>query len=273
MADARARGWGWPGAPGSAEDKAYQRDHLTWVTLNCGVRLRLRREVAHLFKGFFDELEAETGYSLADKGVPDDWGFNNRDIRGRPGVKSNHAWGLAADGNSEENPMGSPRRTNYPVDAAHRLSKKWGLFWGYDYQTRPDTMHFEFIQRPADVGRYPLGGAAPHAATPTTTPQEDDDVPTDRGTIKKGEEDIILFPLVEGGWETTLRLGSQADGATIRYVVGGAKDQRVDATKFIGKGGRVLEEHMQAGDEYVSIVNDGPQPVAWYWEATRKATP
>lgn len=266
MSDARARGWGWPGAPGSATDRAYQRDHIVTVTLNCGVKLRIRREVAHLFKGFYDELEAETGYSLADQGVPDDWGFNNRDIRGRPGVKSNHAWGLAVDGNSEENPMGSPRRTNYPVEAAHRLARKWGLFWGYDYATRPDTMHFEFLGTPDDVDRYPLGGPVRPAPAPTA-PQEDEDVLSERGTIKAGEEDVILFPLREGGWETTLRLGSQVDGANIRYVVGGAAGERVNAPVFIPKGGRGLEEHMQTGDEYVSIVNDGPQPLAWYWEA------
>lgn len=177
MSDARARGWGWPGAPGSAEDRAYQRDHLTTVTLNCGVRLRVRKEVAPLFKGFFDELEAETGYSLADEGALDDWGFNNRDIRGRPGVKSNHAWGLAVDGNSEENPMGAPRRTNFPVEATHRLAAKWGLFWGFDYQSRPDTMHFEFLGKPGDVSKYPTSAplARPIPITPPE-PEEDDDM-------------------------------------------------------------------------------------------------
>ena len=176
MASADKRGWGHPGAPGSAQDRSYQRNHLVTITLACGVKLRVRREVSHLFKGFFDELEAETGYSLADRGQPDDWGFNNRDIRDRPGVKSNHAWGLAIDGNAEENPMQSPLRTDMPVAVVRRLAARWGLRWGGDYSGRKDSMHFEFLGTPADVARYPLGTTptTPAPAAPASPSEEDD---------------------------------------------------------------------------------------------------
>ncbi len=170
---ARDRGWGWPGAPGSAEARNYQRN-LTTITLRCGVRLTVRREVAHLFVGFWNELEAETGYSLADRGAPDDWGYANRDIRGRPGVKSNHAWGLAVDGNAEENPMRDTLVTNMPVDAVRRIAARWGLRWGGDYQGRKDAMHVEFVGTPGDVRHYPLG-QAPRPAAPA--PVEDDLTP------------------------------------------------------------------------------------------------
>lgn len=169
-APANERGWGWPGAPGSAQDRAYQRDYIVTITLACGVKLRVRREVGHIFKGFWDELEAETGYSLADRGAPDDWGFNNRDVRGRPGVKSNHAWGLATDGNAEENPMQSPLKTDMPVADVRRLCKRWGLTWGGDYSGRKDSMHTEFLGTPADATRYPLGGARRPTPVATKTP-------------------------------------------------------------------------------------------------------
>lgn len=154
MADARSRGWGWPGKPGSAEDRKYQRDHITTITVG-GIKLRVRNEVAPLFAGFIVDITSR-GYDLSQ--VADDWGFNNRDIRGRPGVKSNHAWGLAVDLNATTNPMTSDGKvhTDMPrwvVDCA----TKWGLHWGGNYTgSRKDPMHFEFLGRPSDVDAYPL---------------------------------------------------------------------------------------------------------------------
>lgn len=143
---ARQRGWGDPDAPG------YRQKHI--VKIRAGGRdLYVRREVAHLFKGFIDEI-VRGGYRI-DLGPIDDWGYANRDIRGRPGVKSNHSWGLAVDLNARTNPMGSKLKTDMPrwvVDTA----QKWGLLWGGTYKTRPDAMHFEFVGRPSDVARYPL---------------------------------------------------------------------------------------------------------------------
>lgn len=112
------------------------------------------------------------------------------------------------------------------------------------------------------------GVVFPAPDTPEHKPEEED-VPTGSGIINPGGQAVILFPLAEGGWDTALRLGSQADGADITYVVGGKDGERVNAPQHIKKGGRSLEEHLQPGDEYVSIVNAGPQPVSWYWEATK----
>lgn len=100
---------------------------------------------------------------------------------------------------------------------------------------------------------------------------EEDDMPTAQGNVPPGGQEVILFPFVDDKLAVTLRLGSQADGANIHYVVGGADGERVNADHHIGKGGRRLEEHLQPADEYVTIVNDGPQPVAWYWEAVKVA--
>lgn len=163
--DARSRGWGWPGAPGSAEERAYRWAHLTTIVV-VGIRLVVRKEVAGIFNGFLTELAA-TGYRLDIRA--DDWGWANRDIRGRPGVKSNHAWGLANDLNAVDNPMTSDGRvhTDMPPGTAE-LAARWGLRWGANYTGRVDPMHFEFMGRPEDVGRYPLGHVEP---SPSPLPQ------------------------------------------------------------------------------------------------------
>lgn len=168
--DASQRGWQKPGPKGSTQEAAFIREHLTTITLNCGVRLTVRREVAHIFKGFFDELEAETGYRLAD-GNADDWGYSNRPNKNNPSVLSNHAYGLAVDGNALHNPNGH-RATNYPVDATHRIAKRWGLRWGEDYTGTPDPMHFEFVGTPADTASYPLGSNPPDTALSQEDPDD-----------------------------------------------------------------------------------------------------
>jgi hypothetical protein len=108
-----------------------------------------------------------------------------------------------------------------------------------------------------------------HQAAPAPISQEDDDMVTDSGVVNPGESRVILFPFTDDHRKTTLRLGSQVDGCDIGYVVAGAKGERVNAPLHIGKGGRSLEEHLQPGDEFVSITvaDDQHQPCAWYWES------
>lgn len=161
---ANERGWGWPGAPDSAADRKYRRDHLVWAEAG-GVRLLIRKEVADLFVGFIGELTAG-GYRLNVRA--DDWGYANRDVRGRPGVKSNHAWGLAVDLNATTNPMTNDGRnhTDLPPGVS-KLAAKYGLRWGGDYSGRKDPMHFEFIGTPADAQEY-----CRHLFGPNITPKE-----------------------------------------------------------------------------------------------------
>lgn len=121
MATPRDRGWGWPGAPGSAEERRY-RQNITTIEV-AGIRLAVRKEVAPIFVGFIKDM-VTAGYRFDE--VRDDWGWANRDIRGRPGVKSNHAWGLAVDLNATRNPMGS-RRTEFDRQEVTDLAKRWGL--------------------------------------------------------------------------------------------------------------------------------------------------
>ncbi len=182
MADVIDPDWGDPGAPGSDHERHWKAANLTWITLNCGVQLLVNKLVAPLFKGFWDELEEETGYSLADRGAPDDWGFANRPNRNNPKAPSRHSRGLATDGNAEENPNTHDGKlhTNLPVDVVRRLAKKYSLRWGGDYKgPTKDTMHMEFVGSPHDARVAVAALTHPALTHPALTPaaprlEEDD---------------------------------------------------------------------------------------------------
>lgn len=185
MSTAQQRGWGDPDAPG------YRQNHIVGVSTG-GVKVYVRREIAHLVQGFLHEL-VQGGYRL-DKQA-DDWGYNNRDIRGRPGVKSNHAWGLAIDINSATNPMTQDGKvhTDMPLwvrESAHR----WGFFWGADYSgSRKDPMHFEFLGTPADAHKFPTGRPAP---------EEDEDMTPDQDKrLREVEAKVNHFQDIFNTWE------------------------------------------------------------------------
>lgn len=195
---ARERGWGDPDSPG------YRQKHIVKITAG-GRDLWVRREVAHLFKGFIDEI-VRGGYRI-DLGPIDDWGYANRDIRGRPGVKSNHSWGLAVDLNARTNPMGSKLKTDMPrwvVEAG----KKWGLLWGGTYKSRPDAMHYEFVGRPEDVARYPL----------RIEPPEDDVTEADIEKVAQRVAQILMDPDHLGTVKHHI-VGAAAEGSRLARAV------------------------------------------------------
>jgi hypothetical protein len=141
--NAEQRGWGDPDAPG------YRQKNIITIAAG-GIRLAVHKKVAPIFEAFITELVFGKGYDLDD--VADDWGYANRDIRGRPGVKSNHSWGLAIDLNATNNPMSWRLITTLPPDI-RVLAAKYRLTWGGSYANRKDPMHFEFEGTPyeADV--------------------------------------------------------------------------------------------------------------------------
>lgn len=172
MADAKARGWGDPGTPGTASAEAYRKKHIVTIDVG-GVRLSVRREVAPLFAGFIVSI-VKQGYDLAKRA--DDWGYICRYIRGFEAQKtlSNHSWGLAIDLNAQDHPLGR-RNTGVPrfvVEAAY----DHGLFWGGDYKNRADEMHFEFTGTPDDAANLIASMHPP-------TDQEDDLLPDERDAV------------------------------------------------------------------------------------------
>ena len=128
----RQRGWGNPDSPGFSK-------HMRRVICP-GIPLYVHWIVRPFFEGLIYDLH-QAHYHVSSSG-----GYNNRDIRGRPGVKSNHAWGLAADFNAGTNPMTEDGKVHTDIPHAHHFALKWYLFWGGDYSgSRKDPMHFECI--------------------------------------------------------------------------------------------------------------------------------
>jgi hypothetical protein len=128
-------GWGNP------DDADFVSKHIISIKPIKGISLRVHRAAAPLFAQLVRELDA-TGAKLPAKF--DDWGYANRDIRGYPGNKSYHAWGLAIDLDATENVLGS-RKTTFPVFKTRQIVENLRFVtWGYEWQdSRPDPMHFE----------------------------------------------------------------------------------------------------------------------------------
>ena len=134
-------GWGNP------DDANYRTKHIVTFTA-CGVTMTCRREVKPLFHALMLILDRE--YDLDRR--KDDWGYANRDIRGYPGSKSYHAWGLAIDLDATENVLGSSTFRFRRVSTA-RIAENLSLVWGGSWPSRPDAMHFEFRGSTRDVAR------------------------------------------------------------------------------------------------------------------------
>lgn len=138
--DMQALGWGNPGREGSEAAARFRANHIKTLR-HRGIALPTNdnpdwQYVVTVLVEFLERL----GHDFSD--VRDDWGYANRDIRGYPGSKSMHAWGLAVDLDAVSNPRG-PKRTTFPIAKTRALCKALGLRWGYDFATTPDAMHFE----------------------------------------------------------------------------------------------------------------------------------
>jgi hypothetical protein len=114
------------------------------------LKIRCAESVAPLIVGFckeFNEL-----IEPLDGGQLDDWGYAFRMVRGSIDKLSNHSSGTAIDLNSTKHPLG--KIGTFPAEKVpmlRALARKYGLFWGGDYQHRKDEMHFEVNISPKKV--------------------------------------------------------------------------------------------------------------------------
>jgi hypothetical protein len=151
---------------------------FTTITLSNGVKLTVDHRIAELATLIMNaNLRDGYAYRQADTGA-----YNCRYISGTT-VWSNHAWGLAIDGNWSTNPQRSPLTTDQPVWLRQRWNR-YGFAWGGNYNppTLPDAMHDEFMGTPdqavaaTNLARTELagGGTPPPAAggypAPTRSP-------------------------------------------------------------------------------------------------------
>lgn len=148
-------------------------DQLTTIRLTrSGTRVTVRDEIADLVEILLESIERD-GYRF----TPVQCGaYNCRAIRGTS-TPSNHSWGLAIDLDWLKNPDGFPMRTTFPAWLVARMSA-YGFYWGGDYSSRPDTMHFEWLADKAEAARQTtraradLGGATPEPTIPSI-PEDD----------------------------------------------------------------------------------------------------
>ena len=127
------------GAPDTRSAKAKAptegKPKLAQVSSKSGKSTAVNTELAPSFQGLIDYLDG-VGYKIYSLG-----GYVDRDVRGKPGVKSIHAHGAAIDINPAENPLGSQLVTDFPTNIS-QVAAGLGLGWGGNWKSRKDAMHF-----------------------------------------------------------------------------------------------------------------------------------
>lgn len=118
-----------------------------WQIPTVDRRLKLRDGAAGFMLVHFALWFDQTIERLDAKEQYDDWGWASRPIRGSSTI-SNHASGTAMDLNATKHPMGVKTSATFSSGEIHKIHRRLEfynscIFWGGDYQNRPDAMHFE----------------------------------------------------------------------------------------------------------------------------------
>ena len=133
-------------------------------------------EYAPQFQGFINDLEA-TGYKIKSLG-----GYADRQNVNSSKSASKHSFGYSIDinpatngnsrGVSKAERAKNPRKyTDMPVETVQALINKWGLGWGFNWNSISDAMHFSVAEN--EGGRYlalDKGGKPNDASSPNTLP-------------------------------------------------------------------------------------------------------
>jgi hypothetical protein len=221
VTDRQAQGWGNP------DNALFRIRNISAGFTHSGRAFPggVNKKIEKLAHALLDDLE-KAGFVLPATG---NWGYVNRDIRGMPGVKSNHSWGLALDVDAPHNPMTSDNvvHTNLPKSAG-RIANRYGFIWGGDYTgTRKDPMHFEFVGDPADANR--------RTALLDTIPVRPAPQPSE------GTADVDWIRLVEGD------TGRKVKNVQALFVVNGYPNVQVDGTYGPGFTEKVKEFQREHG--------------------------
>jgi hypothetical protein len=158
---ASGRGWGegWPNC---------QTSKMVKVVSDEGHTVNVRREIGTLVATLF-QIQNIRGYDPNPGTLLQTWGFACRAIANTKRA-SNHSWGLAIDNRATENPYSTTFSSTIPP----KVVNDWevcGFYWGGRYTVKKDTMHFEYIGRPADVaGHLTKARAILKSLMPPTSP-------------------------------------------------------------------------------------------------------
>lgn len=91
--------------------------------------------------------------------------YVKRNVRGSSSAISCHAFGAAIDLDPKHNPMNtSGNRGSFP-DAVINIFKQEGWYWGGDFKSRKDPMHFQAAHEGTPVVAGPIDGPVPPEPT------------------------------------------------------------------------------------------------------------
>lgn len=119
--------------PSVARNILHVRNGKPVTTVYCN------RDVA---RSLVDVIELLHIRKLLDQWKTYDGCFYVRDVRGKPGVLSTHAYGLSFDINAATNKLGTDG------DMSPEFVNTWkelGFVWGGDFKSRKDPMHFQYL--------------------------------------------------------------------------------------------------------------------------------
>ena len=149
---------------------------LASVRSKTGKSAEVNAEYAPRFQSLIDYLDS-IGYEINSLG-----GYVDRDVRGKPGVKSVHAKGGAIDINPGSNPMGGQLMTDLPENIS-AIAKGLGLGWGGNWAAIKDAMHFSVAANEGGDIKLSEGGVAvgPNSGYPATLHGEEAVIPLNNG--------------------------------------------------------------------------------------------
>jgi D-alanyl-D-alanine carboxypeptidase len=134
---------------GSIDDPAFENRNIVTFTLPFllyyeGKKIsqaRCHRLIVENFQKAFEDIKA----AGLDEIVKNFSGiYAKRAIRGFASHASTHSWGVAIDLDAEEYPLGDSKRFPDPVVSAFHNA---GFFYGGDFISRKDPMHFQFCEK------------------------------------------------------------------------------------------------------------------------------
>lgn len=147
---------------------------LALIKTSSGQSAWVAAEYAPQFQGFINDLEA-TGYKINSLG-----GYADRHNVNSSKNASKHAFGYSIDINPAKNgnfrgvskaerAKNPSKYTDMPIEQVQSLIKKWGLGWGFNWNSISDAMHFSVAEN--EGGKYlglDKGGKPNEVATPQT---------------------------------------------------------------------------------------------------------
>ena len=121
--------------------------NLSSIKTKKGNTVLVASEYAHQFQGFINDLEA-TGYNISSIG-----GYVDRSNANDSSKTSKHSYGYSIDINPKTNPnfkgvskeerAKNPKKyTDMDINTVNALAEKWGIGWGFNWDSASDAMHF-----------------------------------------------------------------------------------------------------------------------------------